>query len=239
MPAGRLLRRIDAILGLDVGRGSMAPNDARGGRPPVDLERPLRMLPAGYLHGARSERRPCEAVDPDLADRRFRRPGLDGRVPDHSTFTKDRRGRLRGSGPMREVFERVIEQGLAAGPARTDKVVVAGSHIAAGANEQRRVKADEERRRAGEGATRAVRDGPADLEMAAPDPVGVTRRRPRAVSTADPAAAFHQRPPPPDAGEASNRIVRRPASAPEAVHRACRRTGSQPDRRIPSTGPGP
>lgn len=190
IPAGHLLRRIDAILDLGFVREVMAPHYARGGRPSVDPELLLRMLLVGYLYGVRSERRLCEEVDMNLAYRWFCRLGLDGRVPDHSTFTKNRHGRFRESGLMRELFERVVEQCLCAGLAGTDHVVVDGSHIKADATKQRCVKTPEDLPRAGAGATRAVKEYLTDLEAAAPDPVGVVRWKPKAVSTTDPATAF-------------------------------------------------
>jgi hypothetical protein len=79
----------------------------------------IRMLLIGYCLGIRSERRLCEEVHLNLAYRWFWRPGLDGRVPDHSTFSKNRHGRFRNSDLLREVFEvtvqRCIEEGLVGG----------------------------------------------------------------------------------------------------------------------------
>jgi hypothetical protein len=63
------------------------------GRPSVELM--IRMLIVGYCSGIRSERRLCEEVHLNLAYRWFCRLGLDGRVPDHSTFSKNRHGRFR------------------------------------------------------------------------------------------------------------------------------------------------
>ena len=190
VPTGHLLRRIDAILDLSFVRGVMAPHYARGGRPSIDPELLIRMLLVGYLYGVRSERRLCEDVDLNLAFRWFCRLGLDGSVPDHSTFTKNRHGRFRESGLMRELFERVVEQCLATGLAGTEHVVVDGSHVKADANKQRCVKTADDLPRAGQGASRAVREYLADLETAAPDPAGVVRWTPKAVSTTDPATAF-------------------------------------------------
>jgi len=42
----------------------------------------------GYCMGVRSERRLCEEVHLNLAYRWFCRLGLDGKVPDHSSFRK-------------------------------------------------------------------------------------------------------------------------------------------------------
>jgi cytidylate kinase len=57
----------------------------------------IRMLLVGYCFGIRSERRLCEEVHLNLAYRWFCRLGLDGKVPDHSTFSKNRHGRFRDS----------------------------------------------------------------------------------------------------------------------------------------------
>jgi hypothetical protein len=58
------------------------------GRPSVDRERMIRMLIVGYCFGIRAERRLCEEVHLNLAYRWLCRLGLDGEVPDHSTFSK-------------------------------------------------------------------------------------------------------------------------------------------------------
>src|SRR5580698_6822840 len=50
------------------------------------------LLLVGYCFGIRSERRLCEEVHLNLAYRWFCRLGLDGEVPDHSTFSKNRHG---------------------------------------------------------------------------------------------------------------------------------------------------
>ncbi len=51
----------------------------------------MRMLIIGYSMGIRSERRLCEEVHLNLAYRLFCRLGLDGKVPDHSSFSKNRK----------------------------------------------------------------------------------------------------------------------------------------------------
>ncbi len=53
------------------------------------------MLLVGYCFGIRSERRLCEEVHLNLAYRWFCRLELKDRVPDHSTFSKNRHGRFR------------------------------------------------------------------------------------------------------------------------------------------------
>jgi transposase len=63
------------------------------------------MLIVGCCFGIRSERRLCEEVHLNLAYRWLCRLGLDGDVPDHSTFSKNRHGRFRDSDVLRHVFE--------------------------------------------------------------------------------------------------------------------------------------
>jgi transposase len=171
----------------------MAPPCARGGRPSVDPGLLPRMPLVGYFHGVRSERRPCGEVDPNLAFRWFCRLGLDGRVPDHSTFTKDRHGRFRDGGIMREPFGRVVERCSAMGMADTPVVAVDGTHVTANASEDRAAPADAEPPPDGKDATRPVRDHLADLDEAAPDLPGTVRRAPTATSLTDPSSAVSTR----------------------------------------------
>ena len=73
----------------------LAPFYSEIGRPSIDPELMIRMLIVGYCFGIRSERRLCEEVHLNLAYRWFCRLGLEGDVPDHSTFSKNRHGRFR------------------------------------------------------------------------------------------------------------------------------------------------
>src|SRR5262249_41229513 len=73
----------------------------------------IRMLIVGYCFGVRSERRLCEEVHLNLAYRWFCRLGLDGAVPDHSTFSKNRHGRFRESDLLRRLFESVLQRCIA------------------------------------------------------------------------------------------------------------------------------
>jgi transposase-like protein DUF772 len=97
------------------------------------------MLIVGYCFGIRSERRLCEEVHLNLAYRWFCRLGLDGRVPDHSTFSKNRHGRFRESDLLRRLFESVVQRCIAEGLVSADGFAVDASLIAADANKQRSV----------------------------------------------------------------------------------------------------
>ncbi len=90
VPADHLLRAIDRFVDLSDLRRALAPFYASTGRPSVDPELMIRMLLIGYCLGIRFERRLCQEVHLNLAYPWFCRLGLDGRVPDHSTFSKTR-----------------------------------------------------------------------------------------------------------------------------------------------------
>src|SRR6201988_5237865 len=110
VPADHLLRSIDRFVDLSELRRELAPFYSMLGRPSIDPELMIRMLTVGYCFGIRSERRLCEEVHLNLAYRWFCRLGLDGDVPDHSTFSKNRHGRFRESDFLRRVFETVLQR---------------------------------------------------------------------------------------------------------------------------------
>jgi IS5 family transposase len=75
----------------------------------------------------------------NLAYRWFCRLGLDGKVPDHSTFSKNRHGRFRESDALRHLFESVVQRCMAEGLVGAEGLAVDASLIAADANKQRSV----------------------------------------------------------------------------------------------------
>src|SRR6056297_3181829 len=97
VPQDHLLLSIDRFVDLSSIRGHLTEFYSHTGRPSVDPELLIRMLLVGYCYGIRSERRLCEEVHLNLAYRWFFRLDLSDRVPDHSTFSKNRHGRLRES----------------------------------------------------------------------------------------------------------------------------------------------
>jgi transposase len=87
VPSDHMLRAIDRFVHLSDLRRHLGPFYSSIGRPSIDPELMIRMLLVGYCLGIRSERRLCEEVHLNLAYRWFCRLGLDGKVPDHSTFS--------------------------------------------------------------------------------------------------------------------------------------------------------
>ena len=179
VPADHLLRSIDRFVDLTGLRQELAPFYASTGRPSVDPE-----LIIGYCLGIRSERRLCDEVHLNLAYRWFCRRGMEGRVPDHSTFSKNRNGRFRDSDLLRRLFERVLTRCIAEGLVGGEGFAIDGSLIKADANRQKGVEGS-----AGlppEAVSRTAQEYLAVLDEAtfgAATPVP-----PKFISTADPAA---------------------------------------------------
>src|SRR4051794_32407939 len=189
VPADNLLRSVDRFVDLaGLGR-ELAPHYSGTGRPSVDPELMIRMLIVGYCFGIRSERRLCDEVHLNPAYRWFCRLGLDGKVPDHSTFSKNRHGRFRDSGIFRHLFETVVQRCMDEGLVRGEGFAVDASLIQADANRQRSLPGTEwsadDRAQA---APRAVREYLATLDEAAWG--AATEVQPKFVSPSDPAAQW-------------------------------------------------
>ena len=186
VPADHLLRAIDRLVDLSGLRTHLRPFYSEMGRPSVDPELMIRMLIVGYCFGIRSERRLCEEVHLNLAYRWFCRLGLEGDVPDHSTFSKNRHGRFRDSDVLRQLFEatvkRCIEEGLVGG----DGFAVDASLVRAEANRQRFLPGNEGL--PSDLSSRAVDEYLAVLDDAAFG--AATSVVPSRVSPVDPAARY-------------------------------------------------
>ncbi len=137
VPSDHLLRSVDRFVDLSSIREQLRPYYSEMGRPSIDPELMIRMLIVGYCMGIRSERRLCDEVNLNLAYRWFCRLGLDGDVPDHSTFSKTRHGRFRDSDLLRRLFETTVKRCIAERLVGGDGFAVDASLIRAEANRQR------------------------------------------------------------------------------------------------------
>ncbi|WP_024816521.1 IS1182 family transposase [Methylopila sp. 73B] len=189
VPQDHLLRAIDRFVDLSEVRRDLAPFYSSIGRPSIDPELLIRMLLVGYCFGVRSERRLCEEVHLNLAYRWFCGLGLDGDVPDHSTFSKNRHGRFRDSDLLRKLFETVVRRCMAEGLVGGDGFAVDASLIRADANRQRSAEGTDEVDWEELAATRrAVREYLDTLDNAAWGAASPTT--PKFVSRSDPAAQW-------------------------------------------------
>lgn len=196
IPHDHLLRGVDRFLDLGELRQHLAPFYSHTGRPSIDPELMIRMLVVGYCFGIRSERRLCEEVHLNLAYRWFCRLGLEDRVPDHSTFSKNRHGRFRQSDAFRFVFETVLRRCMTEGLVRGEGFAIDASVIKADANRARGVPGEETDWRQGNGCSRAVREYLAGLEENNPMADDSSAERPepssppKNISLTDPAARW-------------------------------------------------
>jgi transposase len=186
VPDDHLLRSIDRFVDLSGIRDHLRPFYSECGRPSVDPELMIRMLIIGYTHGIRSERRLCGEVHLNLAYRWFCRLGLEGAVPDHSTFSKNRHGRFRDSDLLRRLFEATVERCIAEGLVGGDGFAVDASLIRADANRQRCGKGEDGL--SAVATSRAVAEYLTVLDDAAFG--AATPVAPKYLSPADPAARY-------------------------------------------------
>jgi transposase len=186
IPPGHLLRSVDRFVELSDLRRELARFYSSTGRPSIDPELMIRMLLIGYCFGIRSERRLCEEVHLNLAYRWFCRLGLDGAVPDHSTFSKNRHGRFRESDLFRRVFETVLRRCIQERLVGGEGFAVDASLIKADANRQKGIEGD--KGLPPETTGRAIDEYLAVLDDAAFG--AATEVTPKFVSPSDPAARW-------------------------------------------------
>jgi transposase len=122
IPADHLLRLVDKHVSLDFIRGRVKHLYSHTGRPSIDPEILLRMLLIGYLYGITSERRLCEEVKMHIGYRWFVGLNLEDKVPDHSTFSKNRHERFSESALFQEIFDEIVNQCI-------DKGLLTGKHL--------------------------------------------------------------------------------------------------------------
>jgi transposase len=185
VPDDHLLRKIDRFVDLSALRSYLEPYYSDVGRPSIDPELMMRMLIVGYCFGIRSERRLCDEVHLNLAYRWFCRLGLDGDVPDHSTFSKNRHGRFRESDLFRKLFETVVARCIKERIVGGEAFAVDASMIVADAYRRRGVAKVED---LDPTSSRAVAEYLSVLDDAAFG--AATPVEPKSISPTDPAARY-------------------------------------------------
>ncbi len=115
IPENHLLRLIDRHIDLKFVRGRVKHLYSSTGRPSIDPEVLLRMLLIGYLYGITSERRLCEEVQMHMGYRWFVGLNLEDKVPDHSTFSKNRHERFTASDLFQRIFDEIVNQCVSQG----------------------------------------------------------------------------------------------------------------------------
>lgn len=122
IPEDHILRLVDSYVDFSFVRPKVEHLYSNTGRPSVDPELMMRMLLVGYLFGISSERRLCDEVGMHVGYRWFVGLALDEKVPDHSTFSKNRHGRFKESRIYQQIFDQIVEQCIENG-------LVTGKHL--------------------------------------------------------------------------------------------------------------
>lgn len=122
IPEDHILRLIDRYVDFSFIRTKVEHLYSHTGRPSVDPDVMMRMILVGYLFGITSERRLCDEVGMHLGYRWFVGLALDEKVPDHSTFSKNRHGRFKESGIYQQIFDQIVLQCI-------EKGLVSGKHL--------------------------------------------------------------------------------------------------------------
>ena len=183
------VREIAAVLDLSWVHSELASYYSQLGRPSIDPVLMIRMLIVGYVFAIRSERALCRDVRVNLAYRWFCGLSIEDKIPDHSAFSRARHERFRDSDMFRRVFERVVEDCIAAGLVGGEGFAVDASLIAADANKQRSIPGSEwNQGRDSHRASRAMKEYLATLDDAAFG--AASEVMPKFVSPSDPAAQW-------------------------------------------------
>lgn len=129
IPGDHLLRRIKNCVNFDFIYEKAAPCYSHVGRRSIDPVILIKMLLIGYLYGIKSERRLEEEVSLNLAYRWFCGIDLTQRVPDHSTFSQNRRRRFQDAGIFREIFNEIVLKCMQSGIVSGETGVADGSFL--------------------------------------------------------------------------------------------------------------
>lgn len=131
VPQKHLLRQIKNCVNFEFIYEKAAPYYSHTGRKSIDPVIMIKMLLIGYLYGIKSERRLEEEVSLNLAYRWFCELDLTQRVPDHSTFSQNRRRRFKDNTLFREMFNEIVIQCINKGIVSGETIVADGSFIPA------------------------------------------------------------------------------------------------------------
>ncbi len=134
IPENHLLRLVTKYVDFSFIREQVKHLYSHTGRPSVDPEILLKMLLVGYLYGINSERRLCEEINMHIGYRWFVGLTLEDKIPDHSTFSKNRHERFSESGIFQGLFDEIVGQCIRAGLLTGRHLTVDSTNIKANAS---------------------------------------------------------------------------------------------------------
>ena len=110
IPKDHLLRAIKENIDFNFIYEAVSDRYSSIGRPSIDPTLLIKMLLIGFIYGIKSERRLEEEVHLNLAYRWFCDLDLEDRVPDHSTFSQNRRRRFCDGQVIEDIWVGVLKQ---------------------------------------------------------------------------------------------------------------------------------
>ena len=139
IPENHLLRKVEHAVDFSFIYPLCAPLYCEeNGRPAIDPEVLFRMLFIGYLYGIKSEARPEEEVNYNMAYKWFCGLGLTEKAPDASTISQNRRRRFRDNNIAEQIFNEILRQCMAKGLVGGAILYTDSTHIKAKANKHKK-----------------------------------------------------------------------------------------------------
>ena len=129
IPGNHLLRKIDKLVDFSFIYEKASGYYAKKGRPSIDPVLLVKMLLIGYLYGIKSERRLEQEVHLNIAYRWFCGLKLTDRVPDHSTFSQNRRRRFCDNSFFKSIFIQIVQLCVNNGLVNGECVVCDGTFL--------------------------------------------------------------------------------------------------------------
>ena len=146
VPKDHLLRIIDRYIDFSFIREMVKPFYCEdNGRPGYDPVMIFKMLFIGYWYGIKSERQLEKEVQVNVAYRWFLGLSLTDDVPDHSTFSKLRCKKFKGSNIYQEIFDEIIFRAINLDMVKGKILYTDSTHIKANANKQKYTKKEVEK----------------------------------------------------------------------------------------------
>ncbi|MDD5525712.1 MAG: IS1182 family transposase [Smithella sp.] len=134
IPEDHILRLIHKHIDLSFIRPKVKHLYSHTGKPSIAPEVMIKMLLIGYLFNITSERKLCDEVKMHMGYRWFAGLDLNDKVPDHSTFSRNRHGRFKDSGIFQEIFDEIVKQCIEQNFVSGKHLTVDGTYVKANAS---------------------------------------------------------------------------------------------------------
>ncbi|WP_248892200.1 transposase [Bacillus methanolicus] len=133
IPSNHILRLIKEKIDFSFIYNKMEKYYSKLGRKSLDPVLLFKMLLIGYLFNIDSERKLEQEVSLNIAYRWFLGLDLTDPVPDHSTFSQNRRRRFKDGAVFQEIFDHIINLCIEKGFVTGEVIVTDSTHIKANA----------------------------------------------------------------------------------------------------------